>query len=75
MRIDVLVMMTSRFWGNDKFKFYKLIVNFVYEFYVFRIVFYLLCLKRWGLDWLVRSHRRVNVGATHDTIWVVTTMK
>ena len=32
LRIDVLVMMTSRFWGNDKFKFYKLIINFVYEF-------------------------------------------
>ena len=24
----------------------------------------LLCLKRWGLDWLVLSHRRVSVGAS-----------
>ena len=25
-----------------------------------------------GLDWLVRSHMRINVGATHGTFWVVT---
>ena len=29
-------------------------------------------LRRWGLDWLVRSHRRINVGATRGPIWVVT---
>ena len=27
-----------------------------------------------GLDWLVRSHRRINVGATNDTFWVVTNL-
>ena len=27
---------------------------------------------RLGLDWLVRSHRRVSVGASRDPIWVVT---
>ena len=25
-----------------------------------------LCLKCWGLDWLVCSHKRVSAGATHD---------
>ena len=47
---------------------------FINEFKVFRIVFCLLWLKCWGLDWLVRSHRRINVGATHDTFWVMTNM-
>ena len=32
----------------------------------------LLLVNDWGLDWLVRSHRRISVGATHDTFWVVT---
>ena len=28
--------------------------------------------KRLGLDWLVRSHSRISVGASRDPIWVVT---
>ena len=31
-------------------------------------------LKCQGLDWLVRSHRRVSVGASLDPIWVVTNL-
>ena len=26
----------------------------------------------WGLDWLARSHRRINVGATRGPFWIVT---
>ena len=32
------------------------------------LFFYLLCLKLWGLDWLVRSHRRVSVGASRGLV-------
>ena len=31
-------------------------------------------LKCEGLDWLVRSHRRVSVGASRGPIWVVTNL-
>ena len=30
--------------------------------------------KCWGLDLLVRSHRRISVGAIHDPFWVVTNL-
>ena len=36
------------------------------------LFFCLLCLKCWGLDWLVRSHSRISVGATRGSIWVMT---
>ena len=32
----------------------------------------LIMVESWGLDWLVRSHSRINVGATRDPFWVVT---
>ena len=31
-------------------------------------------LKCYGLDWLVHSHRRINVGASRGPIWVVTNL-
>ena len=34
----------------------------------------LLLVNDWGLDWLVLSHRRISVGPTHDTFWVVTNL-
>ena len=30
--------------------------------------------KRLGLDWLVRSHSRISVGATRGSFWVVTNL-
>ena len=35
-------------------------------------LFFVIIVKRMGLDWLVRSHRRVSVGASRGPIWVVT---
>ena len=31
----------------------------------------LLLVNDWGLDWLVLSHRRISVGATRGSFWVL----
>ena len=37
-------------------------------------LFYVIIGKRLGLDWLVRSHSRISVGARRDPIWIVTNL-
>ena len=37
-------------------------------------LFCVIILKCWVLYWLVRSHRRVSVGASRGSIWVVTNL-
>ena len=55
------------------FEFLEVIeLVFINEFKSSALFLCLLCLKCWGLDWLVRSHRRVSVGATRGSFWVVT---
>ena len=60
--------------GIISIKFQQLFIGYIIEFYVFCIIFCLLWLKCWGLDWLVCSHSRISVGATHGSFWVVTNL-
>ena len=63
------MMMTSRF-----LEIIVIELVFIIEFKSFALLYVHITLKCEGLDWLVRSHRRINVGAAHGSIWVVTNL-
>ena len=45
-----------------------IVIDFVNEFKSSALLSVDIILKCYGLDWLVRSHRRVSVGASRDPI-------
>ena len=63
------MMMTSRFW-----EIIVIELVFINEFKSSALLYVDITLKCKGLDWLVRSHRRVSVGASHGRFWVVTNL-
>ena len=63
------MMMTSRIW-----EIIVIELGFINEFKSSALLYVDITLKCKGLDWLVRSHRRVSAGASHDLIWVVTNL-
>ena len=63
------MMMTSRFW-----EIIVMELVFINDFKSSALLYVDITLKCKGLDWLVRSHRRVSVGASRNPVLVVTNL-